>query len=66
MSVELHKGNYFEVLWYDVNGKVYAEEFQRRNQAMKFYEQHKCDDDKFAFWVTKRDKDDNVLEDIVY
>jgi hypothetical protein len=34
--------------------------------ALKFYNEHKNDDDKFDWWVTKRNADWEVVEDIVY
>lgn len=57
----------FEVLWYE-NGKAdpFTKEFDNRKDAMKFYNEHKGDAEKFDFWVTKRDEDWYVVEDIVY
>ena len=59
---------YYEVLYYtDENDKdcIFLE-FKTRNQALKYYNQHKDDADKFHFWVTKRDEDGFVVEDIIY
>lgn len=58
---------YYEVLWYyEVDGDCDFKEFKTRKQALQFYEKHKNDCDKFGFWVTKRNADGEVLEDIIY
>lgn len=59
---------FYEVLWYGNEdfGDVDFKTFKTRKQALKFYEEHKNDKDKFYFWVTKRNKDGEVIEDIIY
>lgn len=59
----------YEVLYYtsvDMMGDPIFKEFKTRKQALNFYEQHKNDNDKFGWWVTKRDQDGYVVEDIIY
>lgn len=61
----------YEVLWYVGDDKELLDNyetktFKKRDAAMRFYEKHKNDPDKFAWWVTKRDDDGYILEDIVY
>lgn len=61
----------FEVLWYNVEqrGDVWEDyetkEFYTRKQALKFYESIKDDPTKDGFWVTHRDEDWFVIEDII-
>lgn len=58
---------HYEVLWYDTNGEnPQSKDFATRKQALAFYEKHKADTDKTGWWVTKRDEDWNVIEDIIY
>ena len=64
---------YYSVLWYneiDKNGNPLGDfeerEFETKYKAMNFYNRHKNDKDKFCFWVTKRDTDGFVIEDIIY
>jgi len=57
----------YEVLWYELGcDDPKTKEFNTKKQAMTFYESIKNDDNKDNFWVTKRDKDWNVVEDIIY
>jgi len=56
----------FEVLYYTVDNNYEALTFATRKQALKFYEEHKDDNDKFGWWVTHRDADWSVIEDIIY
>lgn len=64
----------FEVLWYTgeneedaLLGSSSTKEFKTRKQALAFYEKHKNDPEKFAFWVTRRDNEYwDVIEDIIY
>lgn len=63
----------FEVLWYGGKTEKEAsdsdcetEEFGTRNSAMKFFNKHKDDEDKWNFMVTHRDADWCIVEDIVY
>lgn len=65
--------NKYEVLWYEVDaltnratGDPFTKEFRTHNAAMNFYNRHKEDVDKCDWWVTKRDKDGYVIEDLVY
>ena len=57
----------YECLWYiEKNGNDYFwEDFKTRKGAIAFYNKHKNDSDKFDWWVTKRDEDGMVIEDIV-
>lgn len=68
---------YYEVLWYNKeenesvensmqNGDIDCKEFKTKKQALAYYEKHKSDNDKCGWWVTKRDKDGFVIDDIVY
>lgn len=59
---------YYEVLWYkneNLENPTFKE-FKTKKQALKFYEEHKKDTDKFGFWVTKRNEEGEVLKDLVY
>lgn len=68
----------FECLWYvkqydgqsDVEamqfGDYDSKDFYSRKDALNFYEKHKNDTDKCGWWVTRRDADWCVIEDIVY
>lgn len=56
----------YEVLWYDLGNNVHTKTFSTEEAAMAYYEKHKDDDLKWGWWVTKRDKDWNVLEDLVF
>lgn len=62
----------YEVLWYEgpteyaaMQDDPYTEEFKTRDEALDFYEKHKDDANKFGWWVTKRDSDWFVIEDII-
>jgi len=63
----------FEVLWYvghDLanarnDGNYETKEFYTRKAALKFYEEHKNDVGKFDWWVTHRNADWEVIEDII-
>lgn len=68
---------YYEALWYYKEegqteemafqfGDTDSKEFRTKKQAIAFYEKHKADTDKCGWWVTKRDDDGYVLEDIIY
>ncbi len=64
----------FEVLWYKGqteeealrNGDIQTKVFYTKKQALAFYEQHKNDTDKYGWWVTHRNADWEVIEDIIY
>ena len=58
----------FEVLWYtdEKLNNYETKEFKSRAAAMDFYNAHKNDKDKFGWWVTRRNSDWAVVEDIVY
>lgn len=58
----------YEVLWYtdEELNNYETKEFRSRAAAMDFYNAHKNDKDKFAWWVTRRNSDWAVVEDIVY
>ena len=56
----------YEVLWFeDGNESFETKEFSQRRSALKFYEEHKNDKEKYSFWVTRRDHEWNVIENIV-
>lgn len=64
---------YYEVLWYEgknereaMQGDFKTKEFKTESQAMAFYRSIKNDNGKFAFWVTGRSSDGDVLKDLVY
>lgn len=63
-----HIRDTFEVLWYtdEELNNYETKEFRSRAAAMDFYNAHKNDKDKFAWWVTRRNSDWAVVEDIVY
>lgn len=67
---------YYECLWYNKDpeqddleamqfGDTESKEFKTKRQAVIFYNKHKNDPDKCGWWVTKRDEDGWVLDDIV-
>ena len=63
----------YEVLWYEGNteeealcGDAHWVNFSTRKKALNYYEQHKNDAGCFAWWVTKRDADGEIVEDLVY
>lgn len=57
----------FEVLWYvkGINDPK-TKEFSSKKAALNYYEKHKDDKGCHGWWVTKRDEDWFVLEDIIY
>ena len=58
----------YEVLWYNdekLNNPEFKE-FRTRKQALNYYETHKNDPDHYGWWVTKRNSDYEVVEDIIY
>lgn len=60
----------FEVLWYvgekDTFGDYETKDFSTLQAAMNFYNKHKDDQDKYGWWVTKRNSNWEVIEDYVY
>ena len=56
----------FEVLWYKEDGDYESQDFYTRKSALKFWAEHKNDQDKHDFWVTHRNSDWEVIEDIIY
>ena len=65
-DVDVHKPfKRFEVLWYE-NEEVYTIEFATRKEALKYYEQHQHDEGRYGWWVTKRNLNWEVVEDIIY
>lgn len=68
--------NRFEALWYNKAenetvehamrcGDYETKDFRTRKQALAFYEEHKNDADKCGWWVTHRNADWEVIEDII-
>lgn len=65
-------GNYYEVLYYprmnergDYEGDPITKEYKSKKQALAYYEKHKNDGDKFGWWVTYRDEDGYIIDDII-
>lgn len=57
----------YEVLWYNHFDESYeTREFKTRSEALSFYKKIKDDPLKHSFWVTKRNEDWEVIEDIIY
>ena len=58
----------YEVLWYKDEELTEPEfaEFKTRKQALKFYETYKNESNHYGWWVTKRNSDGEVIEDIIY
>lgn len=57
----------YEALWYadkSMKGDYQTKEFASKQQMLTFYNQHKNDSDKFGWWLTRRDSDWNVIENI--
>ena len=49
------------------NGDYETRKFGGKKRALAWYEKHKDDKNKCAFWVTRRDDETGeVLEDLVY
>ena len=42
------------------------ENLKQKKQALSYYELHKNDPDRCGWWVTKRDEDGCVIDDIIY
>ena len=68
---------YYECLWYWKTedqtddqamqfGDTDSKEFKTKKQALSYYEKHKNDPDRCGWWVTKRDEDGCVIDDIIY
>ena len=67
---------YYEVLWYECeegqekNPQEYGDadwrRFSSKKKALEYYEKHKNDKCKCLWWVTYRDEEGFVLDDIVY
>lgn len=59
---------YYEVLWYEdeEQNNPQFKEFKTKKQALAFYEKHKDEPNHYSWWVTKRDSDGEVVNDIIY
>ena len=59
--------NSFEVLWYikGLNDPQFRV-FSTRKSALNFYKKHKDNDNYYDWWVTKRNTQGEVIEDIIY
>lgn len=59
---------YYEVLWYTLPklSNYETRTFKSKKAALNFYNKHKDDVDKWEWWVTKRDEEGYVIEDIIY
>ena len=55
---------YYEVLYYIDKDNFKTKEFKRLKDAMAFYEANKANG--FDWWITKRDKDGFIIDDIIY
>ena len=58
---------YYEVLWYvkglnDSQFRVFAS----REKALNFYMKNKDNDNYYDWWVSKRNSEGEVVEDIIY
>lgn len=61
----------YEVLYYELVDEDQSEDpivkqFYTKKQALAFYNKHKHDTNKVGWWITHRNKDWEVIEDIVY
>lgn len=54
----------YEALWYYDNDDYDTAEFSTEQALKNFYKKHKNDPDKSGWWLTKRNKDWEVIEDI--
>ena len=53
----------YEVLWFERGSEdTFTKEFSQKRSALKFYEEHKNDPDKYEWWVTKRNHEWEVVE----
>ena len=74
MLKEIDYKNYYEVLWYNGASKEDAlqkgdydtKSFRTRKAAMNYYNKHKNDTNKFGWWVTYRDANGCILDDLIY
>ena len=59
--------NSFEVLWYikGLNDPQFRV-FSTRKSALNFYKKHKDNDNYYDWWITKRNSEGEVIEDIIY
>lgn len=60
---------FYELLWYDKrkgNEDPVWREFKTKKQALCYYEKIKNDNNLYDFWLTKRNEEGEVLEDIIY
>lgn len=73
MLKDTNDKNYYEVLWYNgtseedalQKGNYESKSFRSSKAAMNCYNKHKNDSNKFGWWVTYRDADGCVLDDLV-
>lgn len=54
----------YEALWYYEDDSYDTAEFSTEQALLNFYKRHKNDADKSGWWLTKRNKDWEVIEDI--
>ena len=54
----------YEALWYYEDDSYDTAEFSTKQALLNFYKKHKNDPDKSGWWLTKRNKDWEVIEDI--
>ena len=55
---------HYEALWYYEDGNYDTAEFSTEQALLNFYKKHKNDTDKSGWWLTKRNNDWEVIEDI--
>ena len=57
----------YECLWYtdEERSDFETKDFSTAKAAIDFYEKHKDDACKFGWWVTERDEDWYVVDDLV-
>lgn len=65
-------GIYFEVAYYvgetqeiATKGDVYFSTFDTEKEALNFYNLKKNDSDKHMFWITVRDSNDDLIDDVL-
>ena len=64
---------YYEVLWYEgkteeeaMQGDPKTAQFHSRLSAIDYYSVKKLELNRWGWWITKRNQDDEILEDIIY
>lgn len=65
-------GIYFEVAYYvgatqeiETKGDVYSSTFDTEKEALNFYNLKKNDKDKHMFWITQRNTNGDLIDDVL-